>query len=112
VKPEPVESATRPASPGQLTDLLCADLARPVTSDSEGLDPRLEALARDDGYREANLCVPDLEQPTGWLCPRCGRNATVFYGPGPRWDSHRRRYIGPDRRLCLDCFRMSEELDL
>lgn len=65
-------------------------------------DSRFEPYTRPDNYAESSLVHPDPKNPTGWLCPACGTNATTFYGQGPRFDG--RRYDGPDERLCLACW--------
>jgi len=67
-------------------------------------DPRWIAYTRDDGYAEASTVVPDPSRATGWLCPGCKCNTTVFYGLGPQFNKHTRRYERPDTRLCQSCF--------
>lgn len=65
-------------------------------------DPRWVPYQRKDGWGAVSRVRPDPDSPTGWLCPGCGANATVFYGQGPLFENG--RYRGPDERLCLACF--------
>lgn len=65
-------------------------------------DPRRVPYERDDGYAEATEVHPDPNSATGWLCPGCGVNATVFYGQGPKYKN--KRYVpGTDTRRCAAC---------
>lgn len=66
-------------------------------------DTRWVPYGRRDGWAKACAVNPDPAAPTGWVCPRCGRNATVFYGPEPRFDPATKRYVGPDNRVCARC---------
>jgi hypothetical protein len=91
--------------------LVDPDVAAVEAAGSDALDPRAEAMTRDDGWADACANPPDLTQPTGWTCQGCGRTVTTFHGQGPRWDQDLGRYVGPDDAVCLDCFRAQANRD-
>jgi rubredoxin len=67
-------------------------------------DPRCAPYHRDDGWAEASTVHPEMDWPTGWICPGCGTNTDVFYGQGPTYNPETKRYAGPDDRLCRHCW--------
>lgn len=70
-------------------------------------DPRATVFERRDGYKEASLVWPDLEQATGWKCPGCGETTTVFYGIGPAFE-HGKYVKGTDDRVCRSCWEQAQ----
>jgi hypothetical protein len=64
-------------------------------------DGRYEVYKRKDGWGDATKVHPNPDGP-GWICPKCGAVATVFFGRGPEFDG--KRWRGPDRRVCKACY--------
>jgi hypothetical protein len=66
-------------------------------------DRRYEPYLRPDGWAQATRTHP-AHDDVGWLCQACGRPSLAFRGQGPRFDVKRRRYVGPDDLVCVDCW--------
>jgi len=67
-------------------------------------DRRFIPYTRTDDWAESSRVHPDTRSDDGWLCPQCGRNALKFYGLSPQFDPTTRRYVGPDMRVCRQCY--------
>jgi hypothetical protein len=72
--------------------------------ESAKTDRRFIPYTRPDNWAESSNVHPDTSSTEGWLCPQCGANALKFYGLSPQYDPPTRRYVGPDTRVCQQCY--------